>query len=168
MSKYCSSSCQSLLYIEQKTAESSQLQTGEIPHPFIPYCDPAESPWDIFQDLRKVCDHGEVKICLVKKRWSHVRIMFLLGLFFMIMLFMWKYLFKKASLPTSTFNDPVVEFLSFLPSWSHHKFWKENKISMSRIRLTPFILALMKSWIRRFLRQKLRTTANENKIVCSL
>jgi len=64
-----------------------------------------------------------------------MRIMFLLGLFFMIMLFIWKFLFKTASLPTSTFKDPVVEFLSFLPSWSHQKFWKEIKISISRIRL---------------------------------
>jgi len=107
------------LYIEQKAVETSLLWAGDVPHPFNLYTViQLECPRDIFQDLIEVCDSGEgkVKICLVEKRWAHMRIMFLLGLFFMIMLFIWKFLFKTASLPTSTFKDPVVEFLSFLPS----------------------------------------------------
>lgn len=45
---------------------------------------------------REVCDHGEGKMemCLVKKMWaSVVRVAFLLGLVFMIMLFMQKFPF---------------------------------------------------------------------------
>lgn len=54
-----------------------------------------EAPWDMSQDLREVCDHaeGKVEICLVKKMWASIRIALLLGLVFMIILFMQKFSF---------------------------------------------------------------------------
>lgn len=133
------SSCQSPLYIEKQAAESSQQWAGESHIPSFLTVIQLECAWDIYQDWREVCDRGEekLKISLVKKKmWAYLRITFLLGLFFMMVLFMGKFLFKAASLHTSTFKDPVVEFLSFLPSWNHHKFWKEIKIRIPRVILT--------------------------------
>lgn len=71
---------------------------GKSPIPSTLIAIQPECPQVIFQDLKEVHDHGEgkVNICLVKK-CGLMRIMFLLGLF-MITIFMWKFLFKTASL----------------------------------------------------------------------
>lgn len=81
-----------------KVAESSPLWAGKSPITSTLIAIQPECPQVIFQDLKEVHDHGEgkVNICLVKK-CGLMRIMFLLGLF-MITIFMWKFLFKTASL----------------------------------------------------------------------